>query len=180
MFSMTDDADGLRITDVTCNLSTAITWTYMISDDIAGSSFSSVYSGGIGEMPIAIDIPFYLAFQTYELFEYLSPESGYGDVHLGDAHYGWVELKAADSDTIEVLASAINLDANPMVVGGGAIPEPTSAAFAVLGLCVLALPRVCRAQYEGCAWVRPRQTLSSSNCAIFAFARGGGYDKIWA
>lgn len=55
--------------------------------------------------------------------------------------YGWVAL-ALDSDSEPtVLASAWDVDGGAMYVGGGAVPEPTGAMLALVGMAVLASRR---------------------------------------
>lgn len=68
----------------------------------------------------------YLAFAT--------PTGGARDPCMA---YGWIEV---DPD-FNVLASAIELDGGDIVVGGGAIPEPTSTLLLLLGISGLALRR---------------------------------------
>lgn len=72
------------------------------------------------------DEPKYLAFA--------SPTGGAQNPYMA---YGWIEV---DSD-FNVLASAIELDGGDIVVGGGAIPEPTSTLLLLLGISGLALRR---------------------------------------
>ena len=53
--------------------------------------------------------------------------------------YGWVEVSWGYEPT--VLASAWDVDGGAMYVGGGAVPEPTGAMLALVGMALLALRR---------------------------------------
>ena len=47
-----------------------------------------------------------------------------------------------DADyNLVIASSAIDLDGGPMIVGGGAIPEPSSGVLLLLGTIILALRR---------------------------------------
>lgn len=54
--------------------------------------------------------------------------------------YGWAGLMVADGE-VHVLGSAFDLDGGGMIVGGGAIPEPSSATLLLVGLAGLCLKR---------------------------------------
>ena len=54
--------------------------------------------------------------------------------------YGWVEVAVPDSEPV-VLSSAWDIDGGAMIVGGGAVPEPTSGLLLLLGVASLALRR---------------------------------------
>lgn len=54
--------------------------------------------------------------------------------------YGWAGLMVADGE-VHVLGSAFDLDGGAMLVGGGAIPEPSSAMLLLIGLAGLCLKR---------------------------------------
>lgn len=57
--------------------------------------------------------------------------------------YGWVGLQATGDGNLFVVASAIDLDGGPMIVGGGsATPEPSCGLLLLLGAGLLALRRV--------------------------------------
>lgn len=142
----------VSFSNCSCDLATEITWTKMMAEDIVDavafgegktSLFSNVYSdGATGSLTVRVDQPFYLAFQAYELIytDVIDPATG-SSLARGNAHYGWVKLNAESATSVSVLASAMNLGAEGMVVGGGAIPEPTAGLLALLGLSALALRR---------------------------------------
>lgn len=149
-FSTTSSgARSVNVSDVTCNLATAITWLPVLEGAIVDSFkfgdgkvslYSTEYSGGTGEMDVAMGQPFYLAFQAYELIYDFDPE--YGDeISVGQDYYGWVELSSKDGNTMELLASAINLSGNGIIAGAGAVPEPCSGLLVVLGFSLLCLRR---------------------------------------
>jgi len=54
--------------------------------------------------------------------------------------YGWVELGMNGEDPV-VKSSAWDVDGGAMIVGGGAIPEPSAAMLLLLGVAGLALRR---------------------------------------
>ena len=56
------------------------------------------------------------------------------------AAYGWVEV-SVQNYAPKVLSSAWDTDGGPMIVGAGAVPEPTSGLLLLLGLAGLALSR---------------------------------------
>jgi len=60
---------------------------------------------------------------------------------FGDKVFGWAELSADADGNLSISRSAFDFSGLPMIAGGGAVPEPSSAAFAVFGLCILALRR---------------------------------------
>ena len=59
-------------------------------------------------------------------------------------HYGWMELAIDDDRNIEILASAYNLDFDPITIKyrDDATPEPGVAALFFLGFAALALRRL--------------------------------------
>lgn len=56
-------------------------------------------------------------------------------------YYGWLEYTVDDDGKFIVKRSAIDFDGGPMIVGMGAIPEPTSAILLLFGLSLLAIKR---------------------------------------
>lgn len=72
----------------------------------------------------------YLAFKTI----------AYDDQSNPYPVYGWVEVSVPGLEP-KVLASAWDLDGGAMIVGSGAIPEPTSGLLLILGAAALALRR---------------------------------------
>lgn len=148
-FSASTFGGNVKLHDVTCNLATAITWVSMAADDIVDSSafgdgmeslFSTEYSGASGEMNVGKNVPFFLAFQAYEIIFDIDPVTG--QLKRGDAYYGWVELRAMSDGNVELLASAVDIDGDAMIVGGGsATPEPTSGVLLLLGISLLVLRR---------------------------------------
>lgn len=144
------DSTVVRISDVSCNTITSITWTRSEIGDLispAGfgdgqqSLFSTEYTGGSGNMSAAKGSSFFLSFQVNELVQDYDPEIGYGDYRRGDSYYGWVEFTATNDGRLTVGESAIDLDGGAMIVGGGAIPEPTSGLLLLFGVAALALKR---------------------------------------
>lgn len=76
------------------------------------------------------DSTFYLMFATGTYLETDNP------------YYGWAEIYVAENGYLSLKRSAIGLDHQAMIVGGGeAIPEPNSAILLLLGLSGLALRR---------------------------------------
>ena len=53
----------------------------------------------------------------------------------------WMELTMDADYNLVIASSAIDLDGGPMIVGGGAIPEPSSGVLLLLGTIILALRR---------------------------------------
>ena len=147
-FSATQSGGNVKFSDFNCNVATAITWMLMESGDIAGPSsfgdekpslFSSEYSGATGELLVKKDSSFYLSFQVFEFVE----DEAILEIVRGDAYYGWVEFHVSDVAEVALLASAIDLGGDSVVVGGGLapIPEPSAGVLLLLGLSALALRR---------------------------------------
>ena len=74
--------------------------------------------------------PVYLAFSTI----------AYDDIGEAYSVYGWVEISVAGGEP-NVMHSAWNVDGGAMIVGSGAIPEPTSGLLLLFGVAALALKR---------------------------------------
>ena len=81
-------------------------------------------------IPIDPQESIYLAFSTI----------AYDDQSNPYPVYGWVEISAS-GDAPTVLSSAWDTDGGPMIVGAGAVPEPTSGLLLLLGIAGLALRR---------------------------------------
>jgi len=60
---------------------------------------------------------------------------------MPDCFYGWVEYRIDTEGNLEVLASAIDIDGDSIIVGVGTIPEPLGGVLLILGLAELALRR---------------------------------------
>ena len=96
---------------------------------------------------------------------------------FGDKIFGWAELVADVDGNLSISRSAFDFTGLPMIAGGGAIPEPTSAAFVALGLCVLALrQRKLSRRLRGHAESRARSGCFS--CRHCDTAMSKGYDRI--
>lgn len=76
---------------------------------------------------------FYMAFETlvWDNEEFYGP---------GKVEYGWVHLAVANGK-LSVVDSAMGLEGQSMIVGSGAVPEPSSGLILLLGMTVLALRR---------------------------------------
>ena len=81
-------------------------------------------------IPIDPQESIYLAFSTI----------AYDDQTTPYPVYGWVEISAS-GDAPTVLSSAWDIDGGAMIVGGGAVPEPTSGLLLLIGMAGLALRR---------------------------------------
>ena len=55
-------------------------------------------------------------------------------------NYGWVQLRVTPDDVL-LVHSAINLDGEPIIVGTGNVPEPSSFLLLAVGGVILALTR---------------------------------------
>ena len=58
-----------------------------------------------------------------------------------DIDVGWIELACDEEGVLSIAHSAIDLDGDELIVGGGAVPEPSSGLLCLVGLLVLALRR---------------------------------------
>lgn len=101
-----------------------------------GDVVSSSYAFN-GEWPMdAVDLDgegIYMAYKTMGWVVEPEAEEIYA--------YGWVRLYIGEDGEMYG-SSAFDLDGGAMYVGGGAVPEPTSGLFVLLGLCILGLRRI--------------------------------------
>ena len=97
------------------------------------------YASGILK-EVELGKPYYLMFAiedmedawAYRLEETTEPPALY---------YGWAEYMVDENGQFKILQSAIDFDGGPMIIVGGAIPEPTSGVLLLLGIAGLALRR---------------------------------------
>ena len=80
----------------------------------------------------------YLAYRI-ETYNHADP------TQMAPPTYGWIEMRLDNAGVVSSLRSAWDVDGDPIVVGMGAIPEPSSALLLLAGLGLLALRR--RAAY---------------------------------
>ena len=168
-FSASHYMDHVGLSDFNCNLATMITLVMAESGDVVGgasfgdgmpSLFSTEYTGAAGSAVTADDETFYMGFQVYELLEDYDPETGlYGDIHRGDAYYGWLAFTVSSDNGVVLQTSVINLDGADIVVG--AIPEPAAGMLSFLGMALLALRRRAR-ESHGRVWRHGRVAAEPS------------------
>lgn len=129
-------------------------WLSAVAGDLANSSilqhqhdffFYEMANGqseySYGELvPVERGVSYYLKFViedaddawAYRLKETTVPPTLY---------YGWAEYMVDEDGTFRLLNSAIDFDGGAMVVGGGAVPEPTGGLLLLVGVAALALRR---------------------------------------
>lgn len=74
---------------------------------------------------------------------YLAFKCGYenSEMEVSDPVYGWVSFAVGRDGSLEYSHSAWDLDGGAMIVGSGAIPEPSSGLLLLMGFAVLSLKR---------------------------------------
>ncbi len=77
----------------------------------------------------------YLAYRI-ETYNHADP------TQMAPPTYGWIEMRLDTAGVVSSLRSALDIDGDPIVVGMGGIPEPSSALLLLLGGALLALRRV--------------------------------------
>lgn len=106
------------------------------ADDPCGEGFADATEVGI---PLNVRGMNYLKFLVQDVNQYYDYLDG-TRIESPDCYVGWVEYVVDNNGTITVMRSAVNLSGGPLIVGGGAIPEPTggwliAAGLALIGLC---------------------------------------------
>ena len=76
----------------------------------------------------------YLAYRI-ETYNHAAP------TQMAPPTYGWIEMRLDNAGVVSSLRSAWDVDGDPIVVGIGAIPEPSSALLLFVGGALLALRR---------------------------------------
>ena len=104
------------------------------------SSFKNVELGGYLDRETggdAIEDPsdFYLVFVAEDWEDYVS---GAENPHIW---YGWVNLAVNADGALDVLTSDIAIYGDTLIVGGGAVPEPSSGVLGLVGLLALMMRR---------------------------------------
>ena len=84
--------------------------------------------------------PRYLAFVLQDFQEAFGLITGKTE-QLPSVYYGWLEYSYTANEGMQIINSAIGLDHQDMIVGGGAVPEPTSGLLLLLGVTCLVLRR---------------------------------------
>ena len=74
----------------------------------------------------------------------------YKDIYTPYNVYGWVEFGFDNPEGLIVVNGALDMDGGPMIVGSGAIPEPSSGLLLLLGVAGLALRRTYRREFDQC------------------------------
>ena len=106
---------------------------HAISDPVSGAC--DIHADDIIECPIDASFRFYLGFATSVCIEKYD-ETGMFDQRI---YYGWAQFEWGNG-SLSLVNSAINSEGGGIYVGTDRttpVPEPSSAAFAVLGVALL-------------------------------------------
>lgn len=60
---------------------------------------------------------------------------------MPDCYYGWAEYNVGQDGVLSIVRSALNVDGDAIVVGGGVVPEPSSGLLLLMGVGLLAMRR---------------------------------------
>ena len=96
---------------------------------------TATYDFGTGGDKIADPSDFYLVFVAENWEDYVS---GAANPHRW---YGWVNLAVNADGALDVIGSDVTVYGDPLTVGGGTTPEPSSGLLLLLGTAMLAVRR---------------------------------------
>ena len=96
---------------------------------------TATYDFGTGGDKIADPSDFYLVFVAENWEDYVS---GAANPHRW---YGWVNLAVNADGALDVIGSDVAVYGDPLTVGGGTTPEPSSGLLLLLGTAMLAVRR---------------------------------------
>ncbi len=100
-----------------------------------GETINASTMAGAGMIGETMHVDLYnTVFVAYETL-------AYKDIYTPYKVYGWVEFGFDNPEGLIVVNGALDMDGGPMLVGGGAIPEPSSWVLLLLGFAGLALRR---------------------------------------
>lgn len=118
-------------------------------DVVEATSFSTgpyLYESHVGTYDISSDYSFKVAFD--EIFYLgIANDAWIGENSQDAEVYGWVALAAEPTSdglffqSLRVIGSAFDADGGGMIVGAGAVPEPSSTILLLLGIAGIALRR---------------------------------------
>ena len=135
--------NALKIVESDTYLASFSAWTVAIAGEIVNADMLR----DVGRLfyrcdDIQANNPFdvnYMADSFYFAFETLVWDNQ-DFCGQGQVEYGWVQLEVTNG-ALAVVDSAMGLTGLAMIVGGGAIPEPTSALLLAVGCAFLSLRR---------------------------------------